>query len=53
MQQYKDKIKELEECAVPTYPPAVREQREKDATTAVENIAQNIHRVAKHLEKRG
>jgi hypothetical protein len=49
--QYKEHIKELEECAVPTTPPEVRAQREKDVKTYVENIMQSIHRMTELLEK--
>jgi Mg2+ and Co2+ transporter CorA len=53
LQQYKEHIKELEERTIPMTPPAVRAQREKDVTTAVQNITQNIQRMAEMLEKSG
>jgi len=53
LQQYKEKIKELEEHEVPTTPLVVRVQREKDRTTTAKKIVQNIHRVEELLEKRG
>jgi hypothetical protein len=51
LQHYKDQIKELEERTVPTTPPEIRAQREQDATTSVENITHNIHRMTELLEK--
>jgi hypothetical protein len=53
LQEYKERIKELEDRAVPTTLLTVRVQREKDMTIVVENIVQNIHRVEELLDKRG
>jgi hypothetical protein len=44
--QYKENIKELEEHTIPMNPSEIRVQREKYATTTIENIAHNINRVA-------
>jgi hypothetical protein len=49
--QYKEKIKEFEECTVPNTPPIARVQREKYTTKSTTNIAQHIHIVEKLQEK--
>jgi hypothetical protein len=51
IQQYKEKIKEMEEHVTPTTPPKVRAQREHEATTVVEDIDQSIQTVTELLEK--
>jgi hypothetical protein len=51
IQEYKEKIKELEECVTPTTPPEVRAQWEQEVTTAVEGIDQSIQTVTMLLEK--
>jgi hypothetical protein len=51
LQHYKEQIKEMEEHAVPTTPPEVRAQREKDVTSSTRKITQNIHRMIELLEK--
>jgi hypothetical protein len=51
MQHYKDHIKELEECTVPTTPPKIRVQRERDTIASIESIMQNIQRLKELLEK--
>jgi hypothetical protein len=51
IQEYKEKIKELEECVTPTTPPEVRAQREQEATKAAEGIDQSIQTVIELLEK--
>jgi HEPN domain-containing protein len=53
LEQYKDQIKELEEHGIPTTPPEVRAQREKDTTESAENIAETIHKMTELLEKSG
>jgi hypothetical protein len=53
LEQYKDQIKELEERGIPTTPPEVRVQREKDAIESAENIAEMIHKMTELLEKSG
>jgi hypothetical protein len=51
--QYKDQIKEMEEHAVPTTPPEVRAQREKDTIESTKSIAHVIYRMIELLEKSG
>jgi hypothetical protein len=51
IQEYKEKIKELEERVTSTTPLEVRVQQEQEATTATEDIGQSIQIVTELLNK--